>query len=142
MKYDDASWHYGGEFPEGLSNDAGATHIGMFLAWALLSGMGGELFAEEEPQLVDELRSRSITPGQFFLKYCDGKFIDEDLSELGIRFTEDYFELEKGGYLADYEQLLQKGLETLYHVPDTWESYDKLSPAIDARFAGWRNSAG
>src|SRR6266404_3538306 len=36
MKYDDASWHYGGDFPEDLPREAGATHTGMFVAWALL----------------------------------------------------------------------------------------------------------
>ena len=41
MKYDDASWHYGGDFPSELSSDAGATHIGMFVTWALLVDLGG-----------------------------------------------------------------------------------------------------
>ena len=33
-KYDDASWHYGGDFPKDLPIEAGATHTGMFLALA------------------------------------------------------------------------------------------------------------
>jgi hypothetical protein len=33
MKYDDASWHYGGDFPADLPREAGSTHIAMFLAW-------------------------------------------------------------------------------------------------------------
>ena len=33
MKYDDASWHYEGAYPADLPPEAGATHIGMFLAW-------------------------------------------------------------------------------------------------------------
>ena len=33
MKYDDASWHYGGNFPKGLSRKNGATHIAFFLVW-------------------------------------------------------------------------------------------------------------
>ena len=28
-KYDDASWHYGGDFPDDLPEENGATHIGM-----------------------------------------------------------------------------------------------------------------
>ncbi|WP_262497415.1 DUF7832 domain-containing protein [Pedobacter caeni] len=28
-KYDDASWHYGGDFPKDLPQINGATHIGM-----------------------------------------------------------------------------------------------------------------
>jgi len=30
-KYDDASWHYGGEYPENISEENASTHIGMFL---------------------------------------------------------------------------------------------------------------
>ena len=29
MKYDDASWHYNGDFPTDLPVEAGATHIGL-----------------------------------------------------------------------------------------------------------------
>lgn len=49
MKYDDASWHYGGEFPDDLPPTAGATHNTLeapnamcastpqaFLHWALV----------------------------------------------------------------------------------------------------------
>ncbi|WP_441328174.1 DUF7832 domain-containing protein [Mesorhizobium album] len=35
MKYDDASWHSGGNFPRELPPEAGATHIAMFVAWPL-----------------------------------------------------------------------------------------------------------
>jgi hypothetical protein len=34
-KYDDASWHYGGDYPEDLPNENVATHIGMFLQWCI-----------------------------------------------------------------------------------------------------------
>jgi hypothetical protein len=30
MKYDDASWHAGEDFPKDVPEDAGATHTGMF----------------------------------------------------------------------------------------------------------------
>jgi hypothetical protein len=50
MKYDDASWHYGGDFPKDLDDMAGATHIGMFVAWCLLNGLGGALHTEEFPE--------------------------------------------------------------------------------------------
>ena len=67
MKYDDASWHYGGDFPADLADEAGATHTGMFVAWALLSGLGGELHTVECPEDMEALNSRAIAPGAFFL---------------------------------------------------------------------------
>lgn len=138
MKYDDASWHYGGDFPDDLPDEAGATHTGMFLAWAVLSGLGSEIFIEELPEYVERLRSREITPGAFFFSLCDGKFIDEDLSELGNEFAMAYYESESAQFIPDYEATLAAGLPSTYHVPDTWESFDKLKPVIDRRFAEWR----
>ena len=140
MKYDDASWHYGGTFPADLPDVAGATHIGMFVAWALLSGLGGEIHTEECPEGLDQLRDRVLTPGLFFYRVCDGKFTDEDLNEEGNRFANAYFDLEKGGYLADYGETLGEEGRDLYYVADTWENFERLKPVLDARFSTWKNS--
>ena len=94
MKYDDASWHYGGDFPKDLPPQAGATHTGMFLAWALLSGLAGEFHVEDDPEGIAALRARSVTPGAFFMSFCDGKFTDEDLCDDGNLFASKYFDLK------------------------------------------------
>ncbi|UWZ86180.1 DUF7832 domain-containing protein [Occallatibacter riparius] len=138
MKYDDASWHYGGNFPSGLPDKAGATHAGMFVAWALLSGLAGELIVDEFPQFIEKLRDRSLTPGQLFFNLCDGKFIDEDLNDVGNAFAQDYFNFQKGKYLKDYEATLGEGAATLYHVADSWENFDRLKPVLDRRFTEWK----
>jgi hypothetical protein len=141
MKYDDASWHCGGDFPVDLSEDAGATHTGMFVVWAMLSGLGGPIHIEDFPEDIPKLRSRSITPGKFFLASCDGKFTDEDLSDEGNAFAQAYFDLSKGKFVADYEQAVAVGLASIYHVPDTWETYEKLRFIFDNRLAAWRGRA-
>jgi hypothetical protein len=138
MKYDDASWHYGGNFPKDLPIEAGATHTGMFVAWAFLSGLAGDIFIDDFPEEIPKLQSRSVTPGRFFLESCDGKFIDEDLNDLGNSFAQAYFDFETGKYIADYELILGPGLTDLYHVEDTWENFDRLKPTLDRRFAEWR----
>ncbi|WAC64048.1 hypothetical protein OVA13_04500 [Pseudoxanthomonas sp. SL93] len=140
MKYDDASWHYGGNFPSDLPDSAGATHTGMFLVWAVLAGLGGELFTVKEPELVRELRGRTTTPGAFFLRVCDGKLTNEDFSDRGNEFAVAYY--EDGQFLADYEATLGSGLATPYHVPDTWESFDALRPRLDQRLARWAGAEG
>jgi hypothetical protein len=142
MKYDDASWHYGGKFPADLPPEAGATHTGMYLAWALLSGMAGDSHIEEMPESLSGLRAREKTPGAFFLAMCDGKFTDEDLNELGNLFTSEYFDYERGRYLADYESTLAQGLTELYYVQDSWQNYERLAPVLDARFNEWKKSKG
>ena len=135
MKYDDVSWHIGAEeYPKELPREAAATHTGMFIAWALLAGLGGELAPDDLPPL----QSRSITPGRFFHERCDGKFVDEQLNAEGNAFTAAYFDLDKGSYLRDYDAVLCRGYETAYQVPDTWENFDKLKPRLDRRLDEWR----
>ena len=138
MKYDDASWHYDGDFPKDLPDSAGATHSGMFLAWAMLSGLGGSLHIDECPEDLAQIQSRSITPGQFFLRACDGKLTDEDLNDEGNAFSEHYLHSENGQFLEDYANTFDDDLPSLYHVPDSWGSYEKLRPVLDARYAKWR----
>ena len=138
MKYDDASWHYSGNFPEDLPDKAGATHTGMFLAWALLAGLAGELIIDEFPEFLGKLRDRSLTPGELFFDLCDGKFIDEDLNEVGNAFAQDYFDFQKGKYLKDYEAAFGGVGPTLYHVVDSWENFDRLKPVLDRRFTEWK----
>jgi hypothetical protein len=138
MKYDDASWHYGGDFPDGLPDEAGATHIGMFVSWCQLNGVGGELHSEDFPEMLEKLKSREITPAQWFMSACDEKFTDEDLSELGNKFTLWYYESDPAPYISDYESVCSSELESLYHVPDTWSTYEKLAPVILNQFEQWQ----
>ena len=137
-KYDDASWHSGGDFPDDLPPEAGATHIGMFLAWAWSRGLVGDLHITDFPDGLELLRNRTLTPGQLALQACDGKLTVEDLDDLGNAFARDYLESEDATYFADYEATLGQDVPTLYHVADTWANFDKLRPVIDQRFESWR----
>jgi hypothetical protein len=60
------------------------------------------------------------------------------LTDEGNRFAVDYFDFDRGKYLADYEELLAKSLPSLYHVEDTWENYEIISKKIDERYADWK----
>ena len=122
MKYDDASWHYGGDFPADLPAKAGATHIGMFVAWALLNGLAGELHTEDPDDLA-RLKARDITPGAFFIQACDEKFTDEDLSEEGNAFARICYDGEQAQYVDDYVDVVARDLDTVYHAEDSWENF-------------------
>lgn len=142
-KYDDASWHYGADnFPKQLPQEAGATHTGMFVAWALLSGLAGSIHIEDFPDDIPKLQKRLVTPGAFFYEACDGKFTDEDLNDEGNSYASSYFDFEKGQYLKDYETLLGSEVEDLYSVEDTWANFDRLKPLLDQRFNEWRTQHG
>lgn len=136
MKYDDASWHYGGDFPEGLPEEAGATHMGMYLAWAWSAGLGAAEFAAER----DALAGRKRTPGAFLLDEFDEKLFPELFNDEGNDFTSSYYMADgPATYLWDYESTLGAAVESLYSVEDSWDSFEKLKPVLDARLEAWRN---
>ena len=139
MAYDRADWHYGGNFPEDLPPEAGGTHIGMFLAWAITRGLEGDFHKVESSSALEALRRREITGRDFLNTECDEKFWEEDLSDEGNAFAKAYYEAEGAdSYLADYGQLLGAGLPSLYHVEDSWENFDRLAARIDQRYQAWK----
>jgi len=141
-KYDDASWHSGGVFPADLPETAGGTHIGMFVAWAVLAGLGSDDLYDEDSggtEFVTKLRARSITPGGFIF-VLDGKFTDEDLNAEGNAFAHAYYAAKDAKYVADYEAAVGGDVPELYYVEDSWATFDRLEPVLDQRLAEWRAS--
>ena len=142
MKYDDASWHSGGDFPAHLPPESGSTHIAVFVAWCVLNGMASELHIDDGDELLSELDARNITPAQWFMAACDGKFTDEDLTAQGNAFATAYYGAggdlasDPNAYLADYEKEFSE-VASLYEVSDTWENYDRMAPQIALRFKNW-----
>lgn len=143
MAIDRMDWHYGGDFPDGLPEENGGTHIGIYLAWIINNGLEGDFHKEESAEELEKVRKREITGRDFLQEMCDEKFWDEDLSEEGYDFTLYYYSNEEGyvedGYIKDYERTLVSGkCETIYHVADTWDSYDKIAPVISKRYEEWK----
>lgn len=133
MAYDRADWHYGAKnYPKDLATENGGTHIGMFLAWAILSGLEGKFHREESPATLAAVRARQMTGCQFLFEQCDEKFWDEDLSIEGNAFAKVYY----NRYLEDYEHTFKRF--PAYHVEDTWQNYDKIAPIISQRFEEWK----
>ena len=137
MSIDRADWHYDGDFPADLPIENGATHIGMYLTWIIKNNLQGELLDEEMPEAIADLKKRKINGRDFLLDYCDEKLTEDDLSEEGLAFTEDYY---SDAYISDYEAILAKNLASIYHVEDFWENYDKIAPVISKRFSEWKKN--
>jgi len=137
MAYIDcADWHSGGSYPPELPSDNAGTHIGMYLAWIILRGLGGKELVLQTADTYDWVRSREVTGRDLLFTKLDGKFFDELLSDEGRAFTRAYY--ETNGYANDYDRVLGSEGPTLYHVKDSWENFDKLAPVLDDRLAAWR----
>lgn len=129
MKYDDASWHYEGEFPSNSPDQYGGTHIGLYLRYCFTKGWAGELHIDEEPEAVDAVIKGTMTGTEFFFKYCDGKFTDEDLNDEGNAFTAEYYG-ENGYFLGDYAAHFE---DLMYVAPESQHDFAKFSKMVDER---------
>ncbi|XWX01293.1 hypothetical protein V2A60_009319 [Cordyceps javanica] len=161
MSIDRAEWHQGDDLPADLDPAAAGTHIGMFLAWAVLRDLTSAAHETAHADALAAVRARAAqtTPGRYLAAQCGGSLADDDLAEEAQQFAREYYvsadadadaAAGHGGqddhdvvagsvvYLDDYERTLAAGLPSLYHVHDSWDNYDLLAPVLDAAFEAWR----
>ncbi len=132
---DRADWHYGGEFPSDLPREAGATHIGFFLAWALVRGHAGAAH-DDVADAVADVVARRMTGRQFLLRCCDEKLWPSDLDDEAAAFAAAYYD---ASYIDDYVAVFSAEAATsVYAVADTWENFDRIAGVLDERFDVWR----
>lgn len=154
-KYDDASWHYSGTYPEDLQNENASTHIGFFLTWCIDNDLISEFQIEEAGDDVENIKNRAMMGSDFLMNNCDEKFTDEDLNDLGNEFANAYynddteFDKQYGSYLNDYSVFFEekakadnKDYPSLYHVENSWDNYNLIKPLIDKRFMEWKEFIG
>ena len=136
MKYDDASYHSGGNYPQGLSPFQACVHIGMYVGWII----DNELYAEEFSEIfkieIQRFQAKELTGASIAEMMDYGKLVDDDLNAEGNSFTEYYYDK----YVEDYARLLTKGLPSNNHVEDTWENYKKVKEMIDREYKAWKNN--
>jgi len=142
MKYDDSEYFFLNYTTDKLSNDAAATHIGMYMAWIVLHELVSPWHLDEDADTLRSLKARAMTPGSFAVDWLDGKLLDDDLSDLGNTFTSWYY---AAMYLDDYGALFGVGAETTDEycsVTDSWDNFDRLAPILDRRFEQWKQLTG
>ena len=151
-KYDDAAWHYNGDFPQDLPKENGATHMGMLLTWCIEMDVIAEEHIEDHTPQIIQVKNRAQTGVDFLFNCCDGKFTTADLNDLGNNFIQDYYDDETpfaqaySDYLADYAEVLNiKVIEnyldhdSLYRIENSWANYELLKPILHQRFIEWKN---
>lgn len=146
-KYDDASWHYGGDYPTDLPNENAATHIGIFLAWCIQRNLTSDELNDDFEEEAQQVKERKMTGAEFLIAAGDEKFLTDDLNDTGNGFAKDYYESEEsdfvkkhGSYYMDYERVLVSTApdSNFYKVENSWANYDLIKPIIDKRFMEWQ----
>lgn len=135
--YDEAAWHLANDWPRGLPREQACVHAGLYLGWLAERRLLSEELEREFQVEIEAFRGRQIT-GPRLYALAGRALTSEMLSAEGRAFTEAYYDLDSGRFLADYEAVLGAGRKTLFEVPDSWESYQALLPVLDERLDAFR----
>ena len=136
-KLDDASFHIGADdFPDDAPEENGATHIGMFLTWAIRKG----LFASPNvpTEAVEAVRIGKLSGRDFVLEHYYGRLFSEVFSPAGAAFATHHYE----AYLADFGGVLGKGLKSEYLVEDSQANYEIVARLLDQRWEAFQQAGG
>ena len=147
-KYDDASWHYGNDFPKDLDQINASTHIGMYMKWSINNNLISSELKEYSKGGIDSVKNNTMTGAEFIDSYSDGKFLSADLDDIGRKFTNDYYEdnsdfsNNNGSYLDDYTKIFEKIIDekSIYYVEDSEQNYLLIKAKIDERFSEWKTN--
>lgn len=135
--YDNAKFHYEGNFPEELDIRQAYVHTGLFLGWLIERNLINEAYFAEFKPALEAFRKREMTGPVIFEILLGGELAIEMLSEQGNRFAITYFDFIDGQYLHDYRHVLALNETSVYHVADSWENYELMKQVIDQRYAAW-----
>lgn len=109
-----------------------ANHTGFFLTWIIRKGFEGALH-RELPQVLEEVKTGKLLGVDFFLRYCDGKFRDEDVCPEALPFVVWYY--DGGQYWKDYVEWV---INILCDLPleflGSWEDYLQFEPLLDQAY--------
>ena len=134
-KYDDASWHYEGDFPSDSPIEYGAVHIGVFLKLSYLQGFAGELGLTEWPEDVEKVISGEWTGTEYVMNALDGKLTTEDLNEEGNSFAQAYY--SSNIFIEDFSE--KSGIE-IYFEPETSVDMIAMSRIFEIRLNNFRKT--
>ncbi len=137
--YDNAKTHFLGNFPDSLPIEQAYVHIGMYLGWIIEHELYSDYFEEEATVQIFRFKRREISC-TILSEIWDGYLGFELFNKHGNMFT--YYYYGSGLYRNDYDEILVKGLPSIYHVTDTWENYEKIKNRIDLRFQDWKKLTG
>lgn len=138
--FDKAQWHINDQFPKDLNHYQSYVHSGLYIAWLIDNDFIEPDFKNDHLDALNKLIARQITPSKFYEEQLDGVFDAEGLTQEAIKFTTEYFDFEKGKYIADYLTTLDPddSLPSIFHVSDSWSNYDKLKPVLNRRLDEWK----
>lgn len=137
MAYDKVKWHWEGTFPHDVPRENGATHIGLFVAWAIDRDLISDELREDAGEDLAAIRQRRITARDFVLRQLDGVLCEDDLDDRGNAFARQHY----NDFLNEFARLMRARYPTAYHLPDDWSEYDLVTNLLDRLYRQWQSAA-
>ena len=109
--------------------DRAALLPGVFLAWCVRLQLVDSSFANQHQELILRLNYHEITGAQLLVDACGGTLRYEHLNPRGGEFARAYYPL----FIDDWRATFG---EDIYSVPDNWETYDRIAPALTSALLG------
>lgn len=136
MKYDDAKYHYQGNYPPGLAKENAAIHMGMLMAWAIKRDLVSDFHKNEHPRQLEQVKDNPESGRDFVMNVCDGRITDEDFNEVGNTFLKGYYDQS---YLKDYFSVVdpEDTAETAYSIENSNSNYIEIGKLLDKKFDAW-----
>jgi len=139
LEFDLWAWHTEGNFPKDQPPEQGYVHIGMFLAWLIERDMLNPRWvarAAVQPTIAS-MREAAVSPCAL-RDVTDGRLGGDMMTADAAAFAGAYY-APQYGYTQDWRRVFGKAADK-YAVPETWETYGRIAPVIDFRYAGWVKS--
>jgi hypothetical protein len=136
--YDKAKWHDETVAKCGLPEANACHHFAFFFRWLVDRDLLSEWMHSEFPDEIPAIRSGQLSVVTFIETQLDGCFISDMPNDEGNAFTDTYFDYQHGRYLSDLIDTLKGSLPSEYHIPVNDETYGRLKPIIDERYAAWK----
>ena len=139
LEFDLWRWHTEGAFPKDQPAEQGYVHIGMFLAWLIEHDMLDRKWvagAGVQP-LIAAIREATVSPCALRDK-TNGRLASDMMTAEGAAFSGAYY-APQYGFTQDWRRAFGKPADK-YAVPENWETYGRIAPVIDYRYAAWVKS--
>lgn len=132
--YEKAKWSAHSCAEEGVPESRAFVYGGMLFGWLARRSLLSAEYNDES--LVSKIVEKKITGPQLFETH-DGVLSSELVNSEGTKFLDFY--LRK--YSKDFQKCFSVSEESIHHVADTWENFEKLSLLLDSRFEKWKSDS-
>jgi hypothetical protein len=132
--YDKAKYHFEEVEALGLPEEHAYHHTTFFLSWLIKNELMSESFLEQE---LSNDQEGKTTVNQIY-ECWDACLASDMLNTQGNAFAKAYFDFNKGKYLDDYHEHLQKKLPSEFHVEYTPKNESVIHKIISDRYTEWK----